>query len=67
MPFVDIPVDMIGVPSRRCIYCGAEFTAENPCWNDEGTCLEHEPPMHINGECKVCAKQISEEVNKWTS
>lgn len=38
--------------SFECIYCGREFTADNPCWNDDAV---YEDGSHRDGECKECA------------
>jgi hypothetical protein len=40
--------------TNECAYCGEEFTADNPCWNDDGT---HENGSHLDGECQRCASK----------
>jgi hypothetical protein len=50
--------------TMTCMYCESEFTADNPCWNDDGyTVKEGEDENlpnptftgHKNGECAMCA------------
>lgn len=40
--------------TNECAYCNAEFTEDNPCWNDEG--CNPVGTLHIDGECKRCAE-----------
>lgn len=39
--------------TTKCIICGEEFSAENPCWNSYAS---YEDGTHSQGECKMCAK-----------
>ncbi len=34
----------------KCTRCGAKFTKQNPCWNDDG----NNGDLHIDGICTEC-------------
>lgn len=38
----------------ECIYCGEEFTKENPCYNDDAIYADG---SHRDGECKNCVER----------
>ena len=38
----------------ECVYCGEEFTKDNPCWNDDGIYYNG---SHRDGECERCAQK----------
>lgn len=46
--------EMLNYGTNDCAYCGEEFTADNPCYNDEAT---YENGSHKEGECKNCTEK----------
>jgi hypothetical protein len=47
--------------TNKCAYCGEEFTADNPCWNDES----YHGDLHLDGECKLCASKGKRNADLW--
>lgn len=48
-------MDMSKYATEECVQCGDEFTAENPCCCDEGTCgPTNGITTHVDGVCVRC-------------